>query len=190
MTVRIQQVSVLDISRRRLIWLGASAAAAAWLIRPRIAGAESSGIAHSAASIHQEPSFKAPRKRIYEALTESRIFDRVVKLSAAMQSPDMQAKKTPTVVSKQAGGAFSAFGGYISGRQIELLPDELIVQAWRAASWDRGVYSIARFELVEHGAETTINFDHTGFPPGQAEHLAAGWEDNYWAPLRKYLSQR
>jgi len=62
-----------------------------------------------------------------------------------------------------------------------------IVQAWRAASWPEGIYSIARFELLEQGAGTRVVFDHTGFPSEQAEHLESGWNENYWTALHKYL---
>jgi activator of HSP90 ATPase len=86
------------------------------------------------------------------------------------------------------GGTFALFGGYIVGRHIELVPNELIVQAWRVGSWDRGIYSIIRFQLTEQGAGTKIIFDHTGFPKGQAEHLASGWQEHYWDPLEKFLS--
>jgi activator of Hsp90 ATPase-like protein len=50
------------------------------------------------------------------------------------------------------------------------------------------VYSIAEFSLRNQGEQTTIIFDHTGFPAGQAEHLAQGWYANYWEPLRRYLA--
>jgi hypothetical protein len=29
---------------------------------------------------------------------------------------------------------------------------------------------------------------YTGFPKGEAEHLASGWQEHYWDPLAKYLS--
>jgi hypothetical protein len=34
-----------------------------------------------------------------------------------------------------------------------------------------------------------ILFDHGGFPNGEAEHLAAGWQANYWTPLAKLFAQ-
>lgn len=151
------------------------------------AGAEE-GISHTAESIHQEPVFKASRKRVYEALTDTKQFDKVVKLSAAMQS-GMSLGKKPTEISDEPGGAFSLFGGYVTGRQIELVPNERIVQVWRAGSWDPGTYSIAKFVLTEQGPGTKIVFDHGGFPGGQAEHLADGWKVNYWEPLEKSLAQ-
>lgn len=138
--------------------------------------------------IHQEVSFKVSRKRVYEALTDAKQFNKVVQLSAAMQS-GMAPGGKPVEVSTEAGGAFSAFGGYVTGRHIELVPNERIVQAWRAASWGPGQYSIARFELVEQGSWTKVVFDHTGFPQGQAQHLAEGWKVNYWEPLEKYFAQ-
>lgn len=138
-------------------------------------------------AIHQEVVFKAKRARVYEALTDSKQFDAVTKLSAAMTSGMVPAGSAPASMSREAGGAFSAFGGYVTGRQIELAPGERIVQAWRAGSWDAGVYSIARFELLEQGAGTKLVFDHTGFPSGEAAHLAEGWRGNYWEPLVKFL---
>jgi activator of HSP90 ATPase len=149
------------------------------------AGAEEE-ISRTAESIHQDAVFKASRKRVYEALTDTKQFDKVIQLSGVMQSMPPGGK--PTEISREAGGAFALFGGYITGRHIELVPNERIVQAWRVGSWDPGVYSIAKFELAEQGSGTKIVFDHTGFPKGMGEHLAAGWKANYWEPLEKFLA--
>lgn len=138
--------------------------------------------------IHQEVSFKVSRKRVYEALTDAKQFNKVVQLSGAVQSGMVPAEKS-VEVSPDAGGAFSAFGGHITGRHVELVPNERIVQAWRAASWGPGQYSIARFQLIEQGSGTKLVFDHTGFPPDQRDHLAEGWKVNYWEPLEKYFAQ-
>jgi activator of HSP90 ATPase len=149
------------------------------------AGAEAE-ISRTAESIHQEAMFKASRKRVYEALTDTKQFDKVIQLSGAMQSMHLGDK--PTEISREMGGAFALFGGYITGRHVELLPDRRIVQAWRTGGWDPGVYSIAKFELVEQGSGTKIVFDHTGFPKGEAESLASGWKAHYWEPLAKFLA--
>jgi activator of HSP90 ATPase len=143
-------------------------------------------ISHSAESIHQEVILKAAPARVYEALTDAKKFQQVVLLGAAVKS-GMVRTTTPAEISPEAGGAFTVFGGHISGRNIELIPNERIVQAWRASDWAIGTYSIARFVLTKEGAGTRLVFDHTGFPVGQAEHLAAGWKENYWEPLEKFL---
>jgi activator of HSP90 ATPase len=143
-------------------------------------------ISRSAESIHQEPAFKASRKRVYEALTDAKQFDRVIQLSGVVQSMHLGDK--PAEISREVGGAFTLFGGYITGRHVELMPNERIVQAWRTGGWAPGVYSIAKFELVDLGSGTKIVFDHTGFPKGEAEALASGWKAHYWEPLEKLLA--
>jgi len=143
-------------------------------------------ISRSAESIHQEPIFKSSRKRVYEALTDAQQFDKVIQLSGVMQSMHLGDK--PAEISREVGGAFTLFGGYITGRHVELVPNERIVQAWRTGGWAPGVYSIAKFELVEQGSGTKIVFDHTGFPKGEAEVLASGWKAHYWEPLGKLLA--
>ena len=143
-------------------------------------------ISRSAEAIHQEPVFKASRKRVYEALTDDKRFEKVIRLSGVLQSMHLGDK--PCEISREVGGGFTLFGGYITGRHIELVPSERIVQAWRAGGWPPGVYSIAKFELVEQGSGSRIVFDHTGFPKGEAEHLASGWKAHYWEPLEKLLA--
>jgi activator of HSP90 ATPase len=126
-------------------------------------------ISRSAESIHQEPVFKASRKQIYEALLDEKQFSKMTGLA--------------TQINREAGGAFSCFEGQIKGRNVELVPNERIVQAWRSEGWKAGIYSIAKFVLVEQGSGTKIVFDHTGFPVGQAEHLASGWQEHYWSAI-------
>jgi len=186
--LRNLEMAGMATSRRQLI-AGAAAAFGGIALRPAAAwaGAEDE-ISHTSEAIHQEAVFKASRKRVYEALTDAKQFDKVVQLSAAMQS-GMALGKNPTQIGAEAGGAFSLFGGYITGRQIELVPNERIVQAWRVGSWDPGAYSIAKYVLSEQGSDTKLTFDHTGFPQGLAQHLAEGWKANYWEPLGKYLAQ-
>ena len=137
------------------------------------AAASDEEISHNAESIHQEVVSEGNRKRVYEGLTETKEFDKVVRLSTAMQG-GMPPGARPTEISAHVGGAFALFAGHIVGRHHELVPGERIVQAWRVVDWKPGAYSIAKFELVEHGAGTKIVFDHTGFPTGLAEHLAEG----------------
>jgi len=81
---------------------------------PKTAAAADEEISHTGEAIHQEPVFKASRKRVYEALIDTRQFDQVVQLSGAMK--DMAPGSKPTEINREVGGAFSLFGGYITGR--------------------------------------------------------------------------
>jgi activator of HSP90 ATPase len=129
----------------------------------------------SALAIHQVEDFAAEPGRIYGALLDSTQF-------AAFSG-------RPATIDPSPGGSFSLFGGVIVGRTVELEKDVRVVQAWRDTAWEKGLYSIARFELAPRGTGARITFDHTGFPPGFAEarHLLKGWNEHYWGPLRKYL---
>ena len=149
-------------------------------------GAPEDGISHTADSIHQEPEFTASPTRVYEALTDAKQFTRVIQLSGALQAMHLPDK--PAEISGEVGRAFALYGGFITGRNVELVPNVRVVQAWRAGDWPPGVYSIVRFELVDQGPGCKIVFDHTGFPKGEAESLASGWKAHYWEPLAKVLT--
>jgi len=183
------------VSRRKFsILLGSFASAFAFDVRAFAGSSDRSKtistreeeVSHACETIHQTVVFRANRKRVYEALTDEKQFDKVVKLSAAMQS-GASLGDMPTQIAREVGGTFTLFGGHIVGRHVELVPGERIVQAWRVATWEAGVYSIARFQLAEEGVGTKLTFAHTGFPNGQGEHLASGWRGNYWEPLAKVL---
>src|SRR5580658_2837279 len=60
-------------------------------------------ISHMAEAIHQEPVIKASLKRVYEALTETAQFDKVIQLSGAMKSMPNLGNK-PTQISREVGG--------------------------------------------------------------------------------------
>lgn len=125
-------------------------------------------------SIHQEIDFDAQPQRIYEALLNSANFSK--------------ATGAPAKISSEAGGEFSCFGGQITGRNIELSPNQRIVQAWRVGMWPEGTYSLVKIELKKDGKGTRLVLDHTGFPEDNREHLEPGWHKMYWDPLRNYLA--
>jgi activator of HSP90 ATPase len=150
--------------------------------------AESGGLSHAAAAIHQEISFAADSSRVYEALTNARQFEAVTRLSDAATLLTAPGAK-PTAISTEVGGAFTLFGGYITGRHLELQPGRRLVQAWRAASWEPGAFSVVRFALEPAPQGCRLSFDHRGFPDSQGPSLAYGWRVHYWEPLAKLLWQ-
>ena len=87
-----------------------------------------------------------------------------------------------------SGGWFTMFAGQIEGRNVELVKNQRIVQAWRPTHWDPVVYSIVHFEFKASGAGTKLIFDHTGFPAAEHDSLDSGWTSHYWDPLRKFFA--
>ena len=131
-------------------------------------------------TIHQEVDFKASPERLYDALLDTKQF-----CEFSAQSGEFSAQSAK--IDRTQGGAFTLFDGHIIGRNVELIPNQRIVQAWRVVDWPAGVYSIVRFELKPHGSGTHLVFDHTGFPENWRDHLAAGWQGHYWDPLTKFF---
>ena len=124
-------------------------------------------------TIHQEIEFNASPQQLYEALLGAKQFT--------------EFSGRPAEINREVGGSFSLFKGHIIGRNLELVPNQRIVQAWRVVTWPEGAYSIARFDLKPQGSGTRVIFDHIGFPEGLHDHLAQGWEENYWSLLKKYF---
>ena len=127
-------------------------------------------------SIHHEITINAAPARVFGALTDQTQFGELTGAPVAR-------------LSALEGDPIELFGGHITGRNVEIVPQRRLVQAWRAASWPEGVYSIVRFELGSGDAgKTALAFDHTGFPEAAHDELDAGWHKMYWEPLARYLS--
>ncbi len=135
---------------------------------------QSKGIEGLLTYLHQEIEMKASRQRIYEALLDSKQFATFTGM--------------PAEIDRAVGGAFSLFGGLITGRNVELVANQRIVQVWRPADWEGGVYTLVKFELKDWASQTKLILDHTGFPEGNFRHLDSGWYLRYWEPLRKFLA--
>jgi activator of HSP90 ATPase len=172
------------VSTRRQMIAGIGAAALAGLVGSRnlwalpqqqqgTKEAPSAPANQARTSLHQEIELKAGPQRIYEILLDSKQF-------AAFTG-------MPANIDSAAGGAFSMFGGMIVGRNVELITNQRIVQAWRPTHWDPGVYSVVKFELKLQRSGTMLILDHSGFPEGDYDSLFKGWGVRYWDPLKKYL---
>ena len=125
-------------------------------------------------SLQEDIHLKSSPQRIYAILLDAKRF-------AACTGQ-------PAEIDPKAGGAFSLFAGQIVGRNVELVSNRRIVQAWRPSHWSPGIYSIVEFELKPQASETVVSLDHKGFPVGDFDHLEWGWHAHYWEPLKKFLT--
>ena len=124
--------------------------------------------------IHQTEIFNASPHAVYEALMDEKIHALFT---------DSEAK-----ISRQVGGSFTAYGDYIRGRIVELVPDRKIVQEWRAVDWEPEQVSMVTFDLNAVQEGTQLVFTHSGLPEGSEDEFAQGWIDNYWEPMRKFFA--
>lgn len=126
--------------------------------------------------VHHEIDFDVRAAEVYEAYLDSRRHSRFTGQTAHM--------------SRKEGGAFDAGDGYITGYNVELVPDRRIVQAWRASEWPEGDFSILRLELRPRGGGSRLIVDHVGIPEKFREGVDQGWREFYWEPMRKYFGTR
>ena len=88
----------------------------------------------------------------------------------------------------RAGGEYSAWEGYISGKTLELTPDLRIVQTWRTSEFpDDAPDSRIELYLEEVTQGTKLTLTHSNLPADQVESYRQGWEDFYFKPMKTYF---
>ena len=90
-------------------------------------------------------------------------------------------------ISRKVGGKFSAYDGYCAGKNLELIPDEKIVQEWRASDWKETEVSKVTFQLSPTKNGTKLSFTQSGVPDKHVDAIKQGWKDFYWEPMKKLL---
>jgi len=89
------------------------------------------------------------------------------------------------------GAKVSAWDGYISGRNLDLVPAERIVQSWRTTEFhDEDADSIITITLAEAADGTMLTLVHSDVPDGQRSYEEGGWQHNYFEPMAAYFSGR
>ncbi|HXU24422.1 MAG TPA: SRPBCC domain-containing protein [Tepidiformaceae bacterium] len=130
-------------------------------------------------TIHLEAIIDADPQAVYDVLTNGERF--------------AAATGMPAQLTAREGETFTLFGGRIEGRQVELVPGQRVVQAWRFSAahpepWDAGVYSIVRFTLTGEQGGTRFVIDHAAVPPESRDRISSGYPDFYQHPLERYFA--
>jgi len=128
-------------------------------------------------TIKQKVRFKAPPDTIYDLLADSAQRTRVTGLKAS--------------VSKKVGGTFSADNGRVTGVNVDLVPGERIVQAWRRKDFPEGVFSMAAVTLTptpDGGTELVLT--HRGVPKALIDGTEENWRNDYWDKMRVHLATK
>lgn len=91
--------------------------------------------------------------------------------------------------SNETGGLFTAWDGYISGKNLELVQDKLIRQAWRTTEFEANqpdsIVEIAFKPVNER--KTRITLKHTNLEDHDS-HYKQGWYEFYFNPMKEYFS--
>ncbi len=93
------------------------------------------------------------------------------------------------ICSHEIGGNFTAWDGYIEGKNIDLKPNKEIIQSWRTSEFDKTDEDsklIIRLKEIENGTELTLM--HNNIPEGQTQYRK-GWVEHYFAPMESYFEK-
>jgi uncharacterized protein YndB with AHSA1/START domain len=127
-----------------------------------------------AKTIRQVVTFAASPHEVYEALMDSE------------KHTAFSGEKA--TISRQVGGAIEAGSGYITGVNLELVPDQRIVQAWRGSDFPEGVMSKVTFSLKAVEGGSRLTFTHSGVPDDLLDSIKDGWVEYYWQRLAAWLT--
>jgi len=90
-------------------------------------------------------------------------------------------------VSDKVGESFTAWDGYISGKNVALEPGKRILQKWRTAEFaeDEPDSELEIF-FEAHKEGTLVTIHHSNLPPHGMQYKQ-GWVDNYFEPMKSYF---
>lgn len=92
---------------------------------------------------------------------------------------------------RRVGGKFTAWDGYIQGKNIKLENGEHIVQEWKTSEWPKGFSpSLLELKLKPKGEGTVVELIQKNVPATQADEYKQGWTDFYWNPLKRYFGHK
>jgi activator of HSP90 ATPase len=123
--------------------------------------------------ITQTYEVKASPTEVFDALTNA---DTIQKWSGA-----------PAQIEAQAGTEFSLFGDNILGKNVEIVPNQKIVQDWREKSWETS--SKVTFTLAPKNGGTTVELLHEDVPEAARETISQGWQEFYMGQIQKMFAE-
>ena len=91
--------------------------------------------------------------------------------------------------SDKVGANFTAWDGYIEGKNLHLEPYSQIVQSWRTSQFKSDEEdSQIEITLRDVDGETEFTLIHSNVPES-GEHYIKGWDVHYIEPMQAYFSE-
>jgi uncharacterized protein YndB with AHSA1/START domain len=93
-------------------------------------------------------------------------------------------------VDAKVGGAFTAWDGYITGSNRELLEGRRIVQSWRTTEFPKdSPDSMLTVHFDPEGDGPPLPPVHAETPGGRGRQYHEGWIEFYVEPMKKYFGR-
>lgn len=85
----------------------------------------------------------------------------------------------------EAGAEFSMWDGDISGRILELVPNQKVVQEWYFGEQDQP--SVVTIKIFADGAKSQVDLLHTNIPADAFDEICEGWTNYYLGAIKDFL---
>jgi activator of HSP90 ATPase len=90
--------------------------------------------------------------------------------------------------SAKVGETFTAWDGYIWGKNLKLVKDKQIVQSWRTSEFaDTDADSTLTLTFTKTKAGTKLQLTHVGTQKAQEDNYRSGWDESYFQPMADYF---
>jgi uncharacterized protein YndB with AHSA1/START domain len=125
-------------------------------------------------TIKQVVKFKAAPAAVYDLLADSE------------KRTTITGRKA--VISRNVGGTFSTDGDDVTGVNVDLVPGQRIVQAWRHRQFPEGIFSMVAMTLTPTpDGGTQLVLTHRGVPKHLIPETEQNWRERYWSGIKAYL---
>lgn len=92
-------------------------------------------------------------------------------------------------IEPREGASFTAWDGYIQGKNMILIPDQKIVQSWRTTEFpSTQADSLVEITFKKTTSGTTLILHHSQLTEDDA-HYIQGWKDFYFKPMSDYFKK-
>jgi len=93
-------------------------------------------------------------------------------------------------IQNKEGTDFSAHDNYVTGKNLQLIKNKLIVQSWRASDWSKSdIDSTFILFFEQKGNDGVMHMAHANVPDKHLAGIKKGWNDYYWKPWKKYFEE-
>lgn len=91
----------------------------------------------------------------------------------------------PADMKAEPGYVFSLWEGDITGVNLEVVPNRLLVQEWFFGEQEE--QSIVRIVLKKENARTVVELNHTHIPEEVYDEITEGWREYYLGAVKSML---
>ncbi|MFH0972300.1 MAG: SRPBCC domain-containing protein [Candidatus Micrarchaeota archaeon] len=128
-------------------------------------------------TITQTAFIQAPPLEVYRCFADPKLHSQVTGSKATGNAKE--------------GSKFTAWDGYISGRNLKLVEGKKIVQEWKTSEWPEFTPpSIFTLDFIPKKGGTEIRMVHSKVPAEQAAGYEKGWKEFYWDPLKAHFAKK